>query len=86
MSKLIIEGLLYSWVITRFKPLEMVLDLLPDYLLFNLIRLLMTCFMCVSFWLSLVIWNDIYLSCMVAFCAFWYDKLIGFYENRVRLN
>lgn len=75
-----------SWTITRFKPLEMILELLPDKLLFNFISLLLTCLTCVSFWTCLIITQDVYLSGLAAFIGFWYDKIIGFYEKRVRLN
>lgn len=89
MNELIIlfgQVFILSWFITRFKPLEMMLELLPDNLLFNLVQLLLTCLMCVSFWTSLIITQDIYLAGLSAFIGFWYDKIFGFYEKRVRLN
>lgn len=75
-----------SWLITRFSPLQMILELLPDKLLFNMIQLLFSCLMCVSFWTSLIVTQDIYLSSLSAFIGFWYDKILGFYEKRIRLN
>lgn len=80
------QVLILSWLITRFKPLEMILELLPDYLIFNLIVLLLSCLMCVSFWTALIFTQDIYISSLTAFIGFWYDKVFGFYEKRVRLN
>ena len=75
-----------SWLITRFSPLQMILELLPDKLLFNMIQLLFSCCMCVSFWTCLIVTQDIYLSSLSAFIGFWYDKILGFYEKRIRLN
>ena len=89
MNELIIQigqVLILSWLIKRFKPLEMMLELIPDNLFFNLIQLLLSCLMCVSFWTALIITGDIYISAFISFIAFWYEKLLGFYERRVRLN
>lgn len=80
------EIFLLSWVTTRFTPIQMILEILPDKLIFNLVALLLTCLMCVSFWTSLIITQDIYLAGLSAFIGFWYDKIFGFYEKRVRLN
>lgn len=89
MNELIIQigqVLILSWLITRFKPLEMILELLPDNLIFNLVQLLFSCLMCVSFWTSLILTQDIFTSALISFIGFWYDKIFGFYEKRVRLN
>jgi hypothetical protein len=80
------QVLILSWLITRFKPVEMMLELLPDNLFFNLVQLLLSCLMCVSFWTGLILTQDIYLSALISFIGFWYDKVLGFYERRVRLN
>lgn len=75
-----------SWLITHFKPLSWILDLLPDKLVFNLVKLLLTCLTCVSFWFGLLWCQDIFISALAAFTGFWYDKIFGFYENRIRLR
>jgi hypothetical protein len=88
--EIILDGLsifIICWMITRFKPLEMILDILPSkYLIFNLIKLLFSCLMCVSFWATLIWTGDIVFASTMGFGGFWYDKIIGFYETRVRLN
>ena len=81
-----IKIFLLSWMITRFQPIQMLMEILPDKLIYNLIKLLLTCLMCVSFWSSLLITGNIFVASGVAFVGFWYDKIIGFYENRVRLR
>ena len=76
---------LVSWFITRFEPLQMVLELLPNKLLFNLFKLLITCLKCVSFWITLVYTQNIVLASGIAFVSFFYDKFIGPIERKVRL-
>ena len=76
---------LVSWFITRFEPLQMVLELLPNKLLFNLFKLLITCLRCLSFWITLVYTQNIILASGMAFISFWYDKFIGPIERKVRL-
>lgn len=80
------EVFILSWLITHFKPLTWCLDLLPDKLLFNLLKLLLTCLTCVSFWFGLVWCHDIVISATASFIGFWYDKIFGYYENRIRLK
>ena len=76
---------LVSWFITRFEPLQMVLELLPNKLLFNLFKLLITCLKCVSFWITLGYTQNIVLASGIAFVSFCYDKFIGPIERKVRL-
>lgn len=76
---------LLSWFITKFEPLEIFLDLLPDKLFFNLIKVLFSCLMCVSFWTTLIFTFNIFHACGMAFLSFWYMKYISPIENKVRL-
>ena len=76
---------LVSWLITRFEPLQMLLELLPNKLIYNLFKLLITCLKCVSFWMTLFITQNIFLASAMAFISFWYDKIIGPQERKVRL-
>lgn len=86
ISIILIKIFLLAWVFTRFQALHWLLELLPQSLVFNLVRLLLTCGMCVSFWASLFLIKDIYLACGSAFIFFWYDKLIGYREKMTRLR
>lgn len=74
-----------SWFITRFEPLQMILELLPNKLIYNLFKLLVTCLKCVSFWITLIMTEDIFLAALIAFISFWYDKIIGPQERKVKL-
>jgi hypothetical protein len=75
-----------SWCLTRFKPIQWLLDLAPDYLIFNLIRLLLTCLQCSSFWIGIIFTGDIFLASTASFIGFWWDKMVSPIENRIRLN
>ena len=77
---------MFSWLLTRFQPIQMLLGALPDNLLMNIIRLLFSCLMCMNFWMTLGYTQDFFFASVMAFIGFWYDKIIGFYENRVRLK
>lgn len=82
---LLIKFFLLAWVITRFEPIQMLLELLPDNLMSNLIKLLLSCLKCVLFWSVLSFTGDVFLASGMAFVGFWYDKFISPIENRVRL-
>ncbi len=85
MIETLVSIWLVSWFITRFEPLQMVLELLPNKLLFNLFKLLITCLRCLSFWITLCYTQNIILASGIAFVSFWYDKFIGPQERKVRL-
>jgi hypothetical protein len=85
MIETLISIWLVSWFITRFEPLQMVLELLPNKLLFNLFKLLITCLKCVTFWITLCYTQNIVLASGIAFVSFFYDKFIGPIERKVRL-
>lgn len=82
---LMIKFFFLSWTITRFEPIHMILEALPDNLIFNLLRLLLTCIKCVLFWSVLIFTGNIFLASGMAFIGFWYDKFISPIENKVRL-
>lgn len=85
MELILIKVFLLSWLITRFEPIQMVLELLPDNLVINLFRLLLTCLKCVLLYMTFVFTGDIFLAAGMSFVGFWYDKFIGPIENKVRL-
>lgn len=85
MIELLIGIWLVSWFITRFEPLQMVLELMPNKLIYNLFKLLITCLKCVSFWITLAYTQNIVLASGMAFISFFYDKFIGPIERKVRL-
>ena len=85
MIETLISIWIVSWFITRFEPLQMLLEFVPNKLIPNLFKLLITCLKCVSFWATLIITQNIILASLMAFISFWYDKWIGPIERKVRL-
>lgn len=85
MTILLLKIFILCWVITRFEPIQWLLELLPDNLIFNISKLLLTCLKCSLLWVTLLYTGDIYIACGMSFIGFWYDKWIGYYENRIRL-
>ena len=74
--EIIIKSLLIGWIITRFAPLSIMLDLLPNKLIYNSIKLLLTCSKCCTFWMSLILFKDIYLAISSSFIMVLLEKYI----------
>jgi len=74
-----------SWTISRFEPLHMLGEYLPNNIAFNLLRLMIGCMKCLSLWIGLAYTGSLAIAGLLAFIAFCYDKLIVLIENRVRL-
>jgi hypothetical protein len=85
MELILFKIFMISWFISRFEPIHMTLEALPNKLVYNLIRLILTCLKCLAFWITLTLTQDIFLASLMAFIGFWYDKIIGRIENKVRL-
>jgi hypothetical protein len=85
MELILFKIFMISWFISRFEPIHMTLEALPNKLVYNLIRLILTCLKCLAFWITLTWMQDIFLASLMAFIGFWYDKIIGRIENKVRL-
>ena len=82
---ILIKVFLLSWFITRFEPLQMITDTLPDKLVYNLIKLMVGCLKCVTFWTTIIMTQDVFIASGMAMFGLLYDKLIGPIENKVRL-
>lgn len=80
----LIQSLLIGWFIPKFEPLHTVLELLPDTLFKWILQSLFTCMKCTSFWACLILTQNLYLAITAAFLGFWYDKLIGPEERKIR--
>jgi hypothetical protein len=85
MIETLISIFFVSWFITRFEPLHMMLEILPNKLILNVIRLLLSCLKCVAFWITVLYTYNVAYASAMAFIAFWYDKYIGRLENKVKL-
>ena len=85
MIETLISIWIVSWFITRFEPLQMLLEFVPNKLIPNLFKLLITCLKCTSFWITLIYTQNIVFASGMAFISFFYDKFIGPIERKVRL-
>jgi hypothetical protein len=82
---IMIQIFLISYTITRFEPLQMVLDELPDNLVMNVIKLLLSCSKCVSFWTGLIIGN-IWMAMIVSLFMVIFEKTFGHWESKIKIN
>jgi len=88
IPSLIILGkiLLSAYTVSRFEPLKMVLDLLPDKLIFNLINLLLTCSKCLSFWIGIIFFGDIWMGMLASLIITVLEKTAFNKLEKVTLN
>jgi hypothetical protein len=89
-----------SWFITRFEPLQWFISklfLIEFSEKFNklnkiknelkfLLETLTTCMKCTSFWLALILTQDIYLSSISSFIGMLYEKTIGKWETKIKFK
>lgn len=73
-----------AWWLTHFEPAKMVIDLIPESMLKWILQLILGCITCASFWIGLIIFKDLSLAALSSYIGFWYGKLIGPYELKVR--
>lgn len=89
-----------SWFITRFEPLQWFINEFFSFH-FNekwkelnqvkekfkfLLETLITCMKCTSFWLSLILTEDIYIAALSAFISMLYEKTIGNWEKKIKFK
>ena len=80
----LISIFLISFTIVKFEPLTWLIELIPNNFIKSLLVILFGCQKCVSFWITLGYTRNIVLACLMYFIVFWYDKIIGPYENRIK--
>lgn len=89
IETLIIESIkifLLTYTISRFSPLQMVLELLPNKLIYNLIKLLMSCSRCLALWSGIILTGNIWLAMTISIFMVIFEKTFGVWENKVKLN
>lgn len=80
------KTLLMSWLVTRFEPLQWILDLLPNNKVKFLLQDATTCMKCMSLYLGLVISGDIYVAALASLLSVFYNKTIGEWEQKVKFK
>lgn len=78
-----IKIFLISYTITRFEPLQWILDILPDNLFFNIIRLALSCSKCLSLYVGFIMTYDIYIAMIMSLFMVIFEKTFGHWENKV---
>jgi len=84
--------LLLSKVISNFSPIQLLLSLIPNTLFKNqfidrlyslfisLVKELFHCFLCCSFWTTLIYTGNIFMASGSYFISLWYNRFISKYE------
>jgi hypothetical protein len=71
----VLKLFLLSWVVSQFT--EILGELIDSkYKSIQLLKLMMTCSKCSSFWFILIFTTNIYTAALVSFMMFIYEKLI----------
>ena len=83
---LMIKIFLLSWMIVRFEPIQWCLDLLPNNLFKYIIVTMTSCLKCSNFWIGLILSGDIFIASGLAFIGMLYEKTIGNWETKIKLN
>ena len=77
---LTMKCLLISWLMTHFEPLQNLIDLIfKNYSNNKFIMLFynaITCFKCISFWITLIVTFNIYAAIINSIIAYTYIKII----------
>lgn len=87
MISLGIKAILLSYLITRFTPFQNLLIKINkrfNNLFTNLLYELLSCLKCCSFWITLIMTGNIYVAIMCFIIAFFYDKKLSHWENKIK--
>ncbi len=83
LLKILGEIIITSWLITRFAPLQMLVESIPsDYktpfntLIMNTIKLLLSCGKCCSFWFGLIWSHNFFIAALSSLLMVVFEKYI----------
>ena len=82
---IILKIFITGWLVTRFKPIQLITQLIPDNLFTLLFKVAIECSMCVSFWYGLILTQDFYTAALASFVMMLYEKSVGRWENKINL-
>jgi hypothetical protein len=88
MGTILVIGkiLLLAWFVTRFEPVQWIVDILfegKQDLTSKLLYLALTCSKCVAFWAGIILTQDIFLAIIASWLMVVYEKTIGKWENKI---
>jgi len=82
-----------AWLITHFDPFKQVMTHIPYKkmkplfrFIFSSIDKVISCMMCCSFWLTLLLSGNIILAASMSFIGFWYSKILGPLETYTKFE
>lgn len=82
---IIIKGSMLGWLISRFHPLQMLIESIPNKKHFlHWINLIISCSKCCAFWGSLIIFHNIWYAIASSFICLIYEKFLSDWENKIK--
>lgn len=82
----ILKICLVVFTITRFQPLQFLLELLPDNLFYNSIKFLFSCSKCLSLWLGWILSGNVFIGMFLSFLFTIFERTVGRWLNRIDLR
>lgn len=76
---------LLSYTISRFSPLQMLIEMLPNKIYWNLFKLLMSCSKCLALWSGIIMTGNIWISMVVSILMVVFEKTFGEWERKTKL-
>lgn len=70
----IITGFLLGWFATQFEPFKWILEYLKQYRIYKYLYKLVSCPKCSSFWITLILTQNIVIAIAASFLADVYDR------------
>ena len=78
--------MLLAWFVTRFEPVQWVIEIMfegKDDIISKLLYLALTCSKCVAFWCGVLICGNIWISILASWLMLIYEKKIARFENKI---
>lgn len=75
--RLLLNGLLIGWWIANLIPLQNLLTKAKPYLYFEFLKTGISCFKCLSFWITLGLTLDPYAAIAAAVIAYTFDRIMN---------
>ena len=83
---IICKILLLAWFVTRFEPVQWIIDILfegKEDLTSKLMYLALTCSKCLALWCGIILSQNIFTAIVACFLMVIYEKTIGKWEKRI---
>lgn len=81
---IIIKTFLIGLFISRFEPIQLLVEELKDNLICNIIKLLLTCSKCTTWWAGMIMFHNFYLATISMLVMMIFEKTIGGWLMRIK--